>query len=39
MGNVCGLNIFDELFKRYGDDLAKYIAIVKGQDALDGKIK
>ena len=30
MGNVCGLNIFEELYKKYGDDLAKLIAIIKG---------
>ena len=30
MGNICGQNTFDELYKKYGDDLAKYMALAKG---------
>ena len=30
MGNICGVNAFDELYKQYGDDLAKHVALLKG---------
>lgn len=30
MGNICGANAFDTLYKQYGDDLAKYVATLKG---------
>lgn len=38
MGNICGINVFDMLVEKYGDEFAKIVAIEKSKELIDGKV-